>query len=372
MTLYPALIIEALKKVRYPGADDNIVDSGMLDDDIRIDGNKVSFSLIFSKATDPFIKSTVKAAENAILAFVGKNVDIVGNISVKTPSPAPQTKAAPVLPDVANIIAVSSGKGGVGKSTVAANLAVALSLQGYKVGLLDADIFGPSVPKMLGIENEQLYMRETAEGQALIIPAEPFGVKTLSIGLVIDPDKAAVWRGAMASNALRQLIEQGDWGKLDYLIIDMPPGTSDIHLTLVQTVGITGAVVVTTPQQVAIADARKGIAMFREPKINVPVLGIVDNMAWFVPEPHPDERYYIFGNDHNVDQLAEQFEVSVLARIPLVASIGDHNDAGAPVVLDSDSPAAQAFHHLAREVVDAVDRRNGSLPPTIKVNVTKP
>lgn len=368
--LYPNLILDALRKVRYPGTEKNIVDLGMVDDDMRIDGRKVSFSLIFPKPTDPFIKSVVKAAEQAILAFVGHDVEIAGNIAVKTPQAEVPKASVPVLPGVKNIVAVSSGKGGVGKSTVAANLAVALVREGYKVGLLDADIFGPSVPKMFGIENEQLYMHEV-DGRQLIIPAERFGVKLLSIGLVIDPSKAAVWRGAMASNALRQLIEQGDWGELDYFLIDMPPGTSDIHLTLVQTLGITGAIIVTTPQEVALADARKGISMFREPKINVPVLGIVDNMAWFTPEKHPDERYFIFGNDRNVDVMAKEYDVPVLARIPLVATVGDHNDAGAPIALSDDSLTAMAFVHLAHEVVDAVEQRNEILPPTAKVDVSK-
>ena len=312
----------------------------------------------------------VKAADQAILTFVDKDVDIVGNISVKTPQQAPAEPAAPVLPGVKNIIAVSSGKGGVGKSTVAANLAVSLTKCGYKVGLLDADIFGPSIPKLFGIEGEQLYLHEV-DGRNLIIPIERFGIKMLSIGLVIDPDKAALWRGSMASNALKQLIEQADWGELDYFLIDMPPGTSDIHLTLVQTLAITGAVVVTTPQQVALADARKGVAMFREPKINVPVLGIVDNMAWFTPDRHPDERYYIFGNDENVDRMAQEYDVPILARIPLVATVGDHNDAGAPISLSDDSLTAAAFLHLAHEVIDAVDRRNDDLPPTVRVDVSK-
>lgn len=369
MTLYPSLITDALRQVRYPGTGKNIVEMNMVEDDLRIDGNKVSFSLIFPKSTDPFIKSVVKAAEQAILTFVGPDVDIVGNIAVKTP-PAPEVKEEePVLPGVKNIIAISSGKGGVGKSTVAANLAVALAREGYKVGLLDADIFGPSVPKMFGIEDEQLYIHEV-DGKNMIIPIERYGVKLLSIGLVIDSNKAALWRGSMASNALKQLIEQGDWGVLDYFLIDMPPGTSDIHLTLVQTLGISGAIVVTTPQQVALADARKGVAMFREPKINVPVLGIVDNMAWFTPEKHPDERYYIFGNDQSVDDMAREYDVPILARIPLVATVGDHNDAGAPIAL-GDTLTASMFNHLAHEVVDAVEKRNNDLPPTIKVDVSK-
>lgn len=368
MTIYPALITDALSKVRYPGSGKNIVEAGMVEDDIRIDGNKGSFSLIFDKPTDPFIKSVVKAAENAILTFVGPEVEIAGNIAVKT-RPVQVTEKEPVLPGVKNIIGISSGKGGVGKSTVAANLAVALAAEGYKVGLLDADIFGPSIPKMFGIEDEQLYVREE-NGRNLIIPIERYGVRLLSIGLVIDPGKAALWRGSMASNALKQLIEQGDWGTLDYFLIDMPPGTSDIHLTLVQTLAMTGAIVVTTPQQVALADARKGVAMFREPKINVPVLGIVDNMAWFTPEPHPDEKYYIFGDNFAVDAMARAYDVPVLAEIPLVASVGDHNDAGSPVALDPTNPMAHAFAHLAHVVVDAVDRRNDTLPPTVKVDIS--
>ena len=364
MDLYPSLITNALATVRYPGSGKNIVELGMVEDDIRIAGNHVSFTIVFDKATDPFKASLLKTAEAAIKhAAPGAEVEI--NTAVR--HAAPVVEKAPVLPGVKNIVAVSSGKGGVGKSTVAANLAVALAAEGYRVGLLDADIFGPSVPKMFGLENAELYMHEV-DGRNLIIPAEKYGVKVLSIGFVIDPASAAVWRGAMASNALKQLIEQADWGELDYFLIDMPPGTSDIHLTLVQTLGIGGAVVVTTPQLVALADARKGIAMFRDPKINVPVLGLVYNMAWFTPEKHPDERYYLFGDDANVDALAAEYSVPVLARIPLVAAVGEHSDAGKPVALEN-TMSAQAFVHLAREVVDAVERRNDSLPPTEKVHV---
>ncbi len=363
MDLYPSLITNALATVRYPGSGKNIVELDMVADDIRIAGNHVSFTIVFDKATDPFKASLLKTAEAAIKhAAPGAEVEI--NTAVR--HAAPVVEKAPVLPGVKNIVAISSGKGGVGKSTVGANLAVALAAEGYSVGLLDADIFGPSVPKMFGLENVELYMHEV-DGRNLIIPAERYGVKVLSIGFVIDPASAAVWRGAMASNALKQLIEQADWGELDYFLIDMPPGTSDIHLTLVQTLGIGGAVVVTTPQQVALADARKGIAMFRDPKINVPVLGLVDNMAWFTPDKHPDERYYLFGDDANVDALAAEYDVPVLARIPLVAAVGEHSDAGKPIALEN-TMSAQAFVHLAREVVDAVDRRNVSLPPTEKVH----
>lgn len=362
--LYPALIKEALATVRYPGTGKSIIERGMLEDDIRIDGPKVSFSLIFEKATDPFKASLLKAAEAAV-KLRAPEAEVTVNAIVR--NAAPQPEKAPVLPGVKNIVAVSSGKGGVGKSTVAANLAVALAAEGYKVGLLDADIFGPSLPKMFGLEGEELFMH-TVDGRNLIIPAEAYGVKMLSIGFLIDPSSAAVWRGAMASNALKQLIEQADWGELDYFLIDMPPGTSDIHLTLVQTLGLTGTVVVTTPQKVALADARKGIAMFRNESINVPVLGIVDNMAWFTPEKHPDEKYYLFGNDSDVDALAKEFDVPVLARIALVASVGDHNDSGRPIVTEP-TETALAFSHLAHEVTEAVDRRNNTLPPTHKVEM---
>lgn len=362
--LYPALITEALSTVRYPGAGKSLTELDMVADDIRIDGNKVSFTLVFDKPTDPFRASVVKAAEAAI-KLREPEAEVTINTAVRHGQEA--APKPPVLPGVKNIVAVSSGKGGVGKSTVAANLAVALAAEGYRVGILDADIFGPSLPKMFGLEGTELYMHEV-DGRNLIIPAEAYGVKMLSIGFLIDPGNAAVWRGAMASNALKQLIEQADWGELDYFLIDMPPGTSDIHLTLVQTLGLTGTVVVTTPQQVALADARKGIAMFRDPKINVPVLGLVDNMAWFTPEKHPDERYFLFGRDEDVDALAKEFDVPVLARIPLVAAVGEHSDNGKPIVTEN-TASALAFIHLAHEVIEAVDRRNNELPPTQKVDV---
>lgn len=363
MQLYPALITDALQTVRYPGNGKNLVEAGMVEDDIRIDGDSVSFSLIFDKPTDPFIKSMVKAAETAIHTYISPEVKVTVNVASRQPA---QPKNAPVLPGVKNIIGVSSGKGGVGKSTVAANLAVALAQEGYKVGLLDADIFGPSMPKMFGVEDEQLYVHDV-DGRQLIMPLERYGVKLLSIGFVVDKDKAVLWRGSMASNALKQLIVDADWGDLDYFLIDMPPGTSDIHLTLVQTLPITGVVVVTTPQEVALADARKGIAMFREDKIDVPILGLVENMAWFTPVEHPDERYYIFGREGGV-RLAEKLGVRLLAQIPLVASIADSGDSGAPIALDG-SLTAQSFAHLAREVVDAVNERNRELPPTHKVEL---
>lgn len=362
--LYPKLILEALSTVRYPGNGQNIVELGMVADDIRIDGAKVSFSLIFAKPTDPFMRSLVKSCEAAIHTRISSDVEV----TVNTVAPEAPKEKAPVLPGVKNIIGISSGKGGVGKSTVAANLAVALAREGYKVGLLDADIFGPSMPKMFGLENEQLYMHEV-NGRQLIIPAERYGVKVLSIGFLVDKNAPVLWRGGMASNALRQLIEEADWGELDYFLIDMPPGTSDIHLTLVQTLAMTGVVVVSTPQEVALADARKGIAMFMSDKINVPVLGLVENMAWFTPEQHPDEQYFIFGRDGGV-RLAKELGIRLLAQIPLVGSICDRADGGEPIAL-GDSITAQAFLHLAHEVTEAVDERNNQLPPTVKVNVTK-
>lgn len=365
LRLYPNLILDALRNVRYPASGKNIVDDGMVEDDIRIDGNKVSFSLIFDRPTDPFIKSIVRAAETAINTYISPDVDIKGNINVKTRTVAPQPAERP-LKNVKNIIGISSGKGGVGKSTVASNLAVALAREGYKVGLLDADIFGPSMPKMFGLENEELYMHRV-DGRELIIPAQKYGVKVLSIGFLVDKNAPVLWRGGMASNALKQLITDADWGELDYFLIDMPPGTSDIHLTLVQTLAITGAVIVSTPQQVALADARKGISMFTGDKVNVPILGLVENMAWFTPEKHPDERYYIFGREGGV-RLANELNVKLLAQIPIVGSICERGDEGEPIAM-GDTVASHAFLHLAHEVVDAIDERNNTLPPTTKVEL---
>lgn len=365
--LYPKLILDALTNVRYPGNGKNIVECNMVEDDICIDGNKVSFSLIFDKPTDPFIKSVVRAAEVAINTYISPEVDIKGNIAVKTRVTMP---AAPpkLLPGVKNIIGVSSGKGGVGKSTVATNLAVSLAQKGYKVGLLDADIFGPSAPLMFGLEDEPIYM-EKVDDRSLIVPLEKYGVKVLSIGFLVDKEKAVLWRGGMASNALKQLIGEANWGELDYFVIDMPPGTSDIHLTLVQTLGITGAVVVTTPQEVALADARKGISMFQSEAVNVPILGLVENMAWFTPAAHPDEKYYIFGKEGGM-RLAEKLGVELLGQIPLVAGICKGGDDGVPVVLQN-SVSGAAFMELAGRVVEAVERRNNELPPTQKVEMHK-
>ena len=368
MTLYPKLIMDALAKVRYPGTGKDLVTMGMVEDNIRIDGNKVSFSLLFEKPNDPFIKSVVKAAETAILTYVGEEVDIKGNITVdakQTARPEPDK----LLPEVQNIIAVSSGKGGVGKSTVAANLAVALALQGHKVGLLDADIFGPSQPKMFNVEEARPYMVEVG-GRELIEPAANYGVKLLSIGFFVNKEDAVLWRGAMASNALKQLIGDANWGDLDYFLIDLPPGTSDIHLTMVQTLAITGAIVVSTPQEVALADARKGISMFTGEKINVPVLGLVENMSWFTPAELPENKYYLFGKEGG-KRLAEELNIPLLGQIPIVQSICEGGDSGKPVALNPDSITGQAFQKLAENVVKQIDYRNEHLDPTKRVVVTK-
>lgn len=368
MAIYPNLILDALKKVRYPGTGKDLVSAGMVEDDIRIDGNKVSFSLVFEKPNDPFMRSVVKAAEAAVLAYVGPEVEIKGNIQAKSKQlqrPEPEK----LLSEVKNIIAVSSGKGGVGKSTVAANLAVALAKQGYKVGLLDADIFGPSVPKMFDLEDAHPVL-ESIGGRDLIIPVEKYGVKLLSIGFFVDKNNAVVWRGGMASNALKQLIGDAYWGELDYFILDLPPGTSDIHLTLVQTLAITGAIVVTTPQEVALADARKGIDMFLNDKINVPVLGLVENMSWFTPAELPQNRYYLFGKEGG-ELLAEELGIKLLGQIPIVQRICEGGDAGKPVALDDCSLTGEAFAELARRVTEATDERNRTREATHIVEMQK-
>jgi ATP-binding protein involved in chromosome partitioning len=371
MQYYPNLILEALKHVRYPGTGKDIVSSEMIGDDLRIDGNKISFSIIFDKANDPFAKSVVKAAEQAILTYVDKDADIKGNIGIKSKMPIVETGHAPSIPlfDVKNIIAVSSGKGGVGKSTVSSNLAVALAELGYKVGLLDADIHGPSVPKMFGLEAARPVL-EHIDGKDLIIPEEKFGVKMLSIGFFVDPNNALVWRGGMASNALKQLITDANWGELDYFVIDLPPGTSDIHLTLVQILSITGAIVVSTPQAVALADARKGINMFQNEKINIPVLGLVENMAWFTPEELPNNKYYIFGKDGGKN-LAEELNIPLLGQIPIVQSIREGGDCGTPVAVNENTITGQAFLALAEEVAKQVELRNTTMEPTKKVELVK-
>ena len=346
MTLYPKLIIDALATVTYAGTKKNLVESGMLVDDIRIDGMKVSFSLLFPKETDPFLKSTVKAAEAAIHYHVSKDVEVTIKTEYKT---APRPKDEPLLPGVKHIIAISSGKGGVGKSTVSANTAVALARLGYSVGLLDTDIFGPSMPKMFGCEDARPYASETENGRQLIEPIERYGVKLLSIGFFVSPQTAMLWRGGMACSALKQLIADANWGELDFLILDTPPGTSDIHLSLLQLLKITGAVIVSTPQAVALADARKGIDMYQNEKVKVPIIGLVENMAYFTPAELPENKYYIFGKD-GCKKLAEDLGLPLLAQIPIVQSICETGDEGRPAVTDVASPTGQAFLALAQAI----------------------
>ena len=345
MTLYPNLIRDALATVTYAGTKKDLVESEMVGDDIVINGMNVRLTLIFPRETDPFLKSTVKAAEAAIHYYISNDVDVTIETEFRS---KPRPKADKLLPGVKHVVAVSSGKGGVGKSTVAANLAIALARLGYKVGLLDTDIFGPSVPKMFHVEGERLYSVEK-DGRQLIEPLQKYGVKLLSIGFFVSPETAVLWRGGMASNALKQLIADADWGELDYFILDTPPGTSDIHLTLLQTLSIAGAVIVSTPQQVALADARKGVDMYRNEKVNVPILGLIENMAWFTPAELPENRYYIFGRD-GVKQLAEELQVPLLAQIPLVQGICESGDAGEPAALHEETPTGQAFLSLAQAV----------------------
>lgn len=350
-------IREILAGVRYPGSPKSVVSLDMVKS-IKVDEGGVTLKLVFPKKGDPFEKSIVGKCVKA-LDEAGYSADI--SVMYAQDLERPES-----LENVANIIAVSSGKGGVGKSTVSANLAVALANQGYKVGLVDADIYGPSIPKMFGCEDGRPYMVEV-DGKELIEPIEAYGVKILSIGFFVDPASATVWRGPMASGALKQLLEQGHWGELDFLLIDLPPGTSDIHLTLVQTVALTGAVVVSTPQKVALADAIKGINMFESPGISVPVLGLVENMAWFTPAELPENRYYIFGKE-GCAELAKERGIQLLGQIPIVQSICDGGDAGCPVATDVNSITGNAFAHLA---INLVNRIEGGVEETHRVRVKK-
>jgi ATP-binding protein involved in chromosome partitioning len=294
---------------------------------------------------------------------VDAEADVTVNMTSNVTSKRDDEKA--LLPGVRNIVAIASGKGGVGKSTVAANLAIALAKTGARVGLIDADIYGPSQPIMFGVQNERLFVTEK-DGKSMMIPVEKYGVKMLSIGFMTDPGQAIVWRGPMASKALRQLFSDADWGELDYMFIDLPPGTGDIHLTLVSAVPVTGAVIVSTPQQVALADAAKGIGMFKMDAIKVPVLGLVENMSYFIPAELPDHKYYIFGKD-GCKNLAEKLGVHFLGQIPLVQSICEGGDAGTPQVLDEKSPAGMAFMEVAGNVARQIAIRNSSMSPTQQV-----
>lgn len=345
--MYPQQIIDALQHVRYPGTGKNLIEAGMLEDDIRISGLEVSFSLIFEKDNDPFRKSVVKAAETAIHTYVDENAAVHIHTKFIKQNMAPKSDSVENL-RANQVIAIHSGKGGVGKSTISANLAITLAKMGYRVGLLDADIHGPSIPKMFHTEGCRP-ISTPVNGRNLIEPIEQYGVKMLSIGFFVDPQQAVVWRGGMASNAIKQLIQDANWGELDYFLIDLPPGTSDIHLTLVQHLHLTGAIVVTTPQPVALVDARKGVDMFLNEKINVPVLGLVENMAWFTPAELPNNRYYIFGKDGG-KLLAEELNIPLLGQVPLVQSIREGGDEGTPIALQDGHPATQMFESICQHL----------------------
>lgn len=352
--MYPKQIIEALEHVRYPGTGKNLIESGMLEDDIRISGFAVSFSLIFEKDTDPFIHSVIKAAQTAIRTYVDEKAQVTVNTKIRRMGGKADGRKGGEADGLRGgkakyIIAIHSGKGGVGKSTVAANLAIALAQAGKRVGLLDADIHGPSIPKMFHVEDARPVSTEV-NGRDLIEPIEQYGVKMLSIGFFVDSTSAVVWRGGMASNAIKQLIEDAHWGELDYFLIDLPPGTSDIHLTLVSALQLTGAIVVTTPQPVALVDARKGVDMFTNEKINVPVLGIIENMAYFTPAELPENKYYIFGKDGGKN-LAEELKVPLLGQVPLVQSIREAGDEGMPIAMQAGHPAGEIFRQIAEKLV---------------------
>ena len=355
-------VLKALSKVEDPDLKRDLVTLNMIKDVVVAPG-KISFTVVLTTPACPLKEKIRQDCEDAVEEIAGKDVeiDITMSSSVTT-----SRSNAPLLPGVKNIIAVASGKGGVGKSTVTSNLAVALAKSGAKVGLIDADIFGPSIPTMFNCEHEQPSVREI-NGKNIIIPLEQYGVKLKSIGFLSPPDSPVVWRGPMASSALKQFFGDALWGDLDYLLIDLPPGTSDIHLTMVQTVPVTGAVIVTTPQKVALADANRGLAMFKQPQINVPVLGVVENMAYFTPEELPNNQYFIFGKDGGKN-LSEKYKVPFLGQIPLVQSIRESGDSGLPAVL-KDGPVANAFMKLAESLAREIAIRNATFTQTQKVEI---
>lgn len=359
MSITIETVTEALRNVIEPDLKKDLITLNMVEN-IAVENKKVSFDVILTTPACPMKEMIRQACVNAIIHFVDETADVTVNMRAKTTSG--RSANEPVLPGVKNIVAIASGKGGVGKSTVAANLAIALAAKGVKVGLIDADIYGPSQHIMFGVENERLYVNER-DGKSYMIPIERYGVKVLSIGMLVDPNKAIPWRGPMASKALQQLFSDAEWGDLDYMLIDLPPGTGDIHLTLVSAVPLTGAVIVSTPQHVALADARKGINMFQMDAINVPVLGLIENMAYFTPAELPENKYYIFGKE-GCRKLAEELEIPFLGEIPLVQSIREGGDSGLPIALDVDSPAAKAFIEVADLLVRNISIRNATKPLT--------
>ena len=349
-------ILDALRNVQEPDLGKDLVTLNMVQD-IAIDGNNVSFTLVLTTPACPMKDMMRIACENAIKLLVNKAALVTVNFTAQTTSK--RVDAGAVLPQVKNIIAVFSGKGGVGKSTIAANLALALSQGGAKVGLMDADIYGPSVPIMFGVRGERPMMKEV-NGKGMIVPLERFGIKLMSIGLLVDEKNAVVWRGPMASSAVKQFVTDVHWENLDYLVIDMPPGTGDIHLTLLQTVPVTGAVIVTTPQDVALADAKKGIAMFGQAQLNVPLIGLVENMSYFSPAELPDNRYYIFGKQGG-RRLADEYDIPFLGEIPLVQSIREGGDQGVPAMMNDEPITKKAFELFAAGVVRSIAMRNADI-----------
>jgi ATP-binding protein involved in chromosome partitioning len=363
MSLTSADILKALGTVHDPDLKKDLVTLNMVRD-VAVTSGEVSFTVVLTTPACPLKEMIRQDCEKAVTPLLVDGMRLKINMTSSVTSSRDNT---PLLPKVKNIIAIASGKGGVGKSTVTSNLAVALAKSGAKVGLIDADIFGPSVPVMFNCENEQPEVK-VINGKNVIIPLEQYGVKLMSIGFLAPADSAVVWRGPMASAALKQFISDADWGELDYLLIDMPPGTSDIHLTLVQTVPVTGAVIVTTPQKVALADANKGLAMFKQPQINVPVLGIIENMAYFTPEELPNNKYYLFGKDGG-KTLAEKYGVPLLGQIPLIQSIRESGDSGLPAVMKGGA-MAEAFTGLAEALARQVAIRNATFAQTKKVELT--
>lgn len=359
-------ILEALSFVVEPDLKKDIVELGLVTN-IKAEGNKISFDLQINNPAMHNKKRVIEACELHLNRVLKTTVEIEANIT-PIPKAADTPKENKVLPNVKNIIAIASGKGGVGKSTVTANLAVALANKGYKVGLIDADIYGPSMPLMFNVEDEKPMPIEV-NGKSMIKPIESYGVKMLSIGFFANTDQAVVWRGPMATRALTQLFTEAHWGELDYMLIDLPPGTGDIHLSLVQTVSVTGAIIVSTPQKVALIDARKAIGMFNLEQINVPVLGMIENMAYFTPEELPNNKYYIFGKEGMKD-LAEQHNLPLLGQIPLVQSVREAGDAGRPAVLQETTPQAIAFNDFADNVITQINIRNIEKDPTKKVEIT--
>ena len=362
-------ILKALETITVSGEGKNMVESGAVQ-------NVVTFAdeiIVDLKLSTPALHIKKRAEADVIKTIhekVDANAKVQVNIKVEAPA-KPQNpnliKGKPI-PGIQNIVAVASGKGGVGKSTVTANLAVTLSKMGFKVGILDADIYGPSIPIMFDVAMEKP-LSVNIDGKSKMKPIENYGVKVLSIGFFTQPDQAVIWRGPMAAKALNQLIFDAAWGELDFMLIDLPPGTGDIHLSIMQSLPITGAVVVSTPQNVALADARKGVAMFRQENIDVPVLGIIENMAYFTPAELPDNKYYIFGKE-GAKHLAEDLEVPFLGEVPLVQSIREAGDAGRPAALQTATPTEEAFETITRNVVEETVRRNENLPPTEAIKIT--